>query len=158
MKKVKNILLLSGICLYIINAALDFLATAPNIFPISKPVMLYAINSFLISTLEALFFVVLPIILLLLNLKNKYNKAFAITVASLNILASALVLFEMIDSFNFNVLLYLFIAKLGLQYTCFYYIIPRFFIPNGGLINAISLISLISITVGAILSIKKKNS
>ena len=156
MKKAKNILLLTGICLYVINITLSFLATAPNIFPISKPVMLYVINGFFLNAVEALVFMILPIVLLFFNLKGKCSKVFSIIVAVLSVLSSACVLFEMINSHYFTVLKYLLFSKLGLVDTYFIYLVPRFFFPSVGLFGFVSLIALIMIVVGAIFSLKKE--
>lgn len=141
MKKAKNILLLTGICLYVINAFFQFLRTAPSI---KDGLSSYVITGAMITTLSVLLFITLPVILLVLNLKNKYSKVFTVIVATLSALSSAYLL---IDPYLRAIPEYLILSKLGLIDTIWIY-----FLPNSGIL---SLTSSITITIGAILSIKK---
>ncbi len=144
MKKAKNILLLAGICAYVFNGIFKFLRTAPNI---KDGLSSYVITGAMITTLSVLLFVTLPVILLVLNLKNKYSKVFTVIVVTLSALSSAYLL---IDPYLRAIPEYLILSKLGLIDTILVY-----FLPSSGIL---SLTSSIVITVGAILSIKKQKS
>ena len=151
MKKAKNILLLVGICLYIINAALGFLYTLPNISHNNEVISSYTITSALFCVFGILLFIALPAILLCLNLKNKYKKVFSIIVATLSALASVYIL---IGPYILAVPQYLILSKIGLIDTWWGVFLLKL-LPSSGLFSSISLISSITITVGAIFSLKK---
>ncbi|MBR5472698.1 MAG: hypothetical protein IKU82_01780 [Clostridia bacterium] len=147
MKKIKNILLLSGICLYAINVLLELLVFLPNISSFAKSIIPYVITSIFICALKIAIVVVLPTILLCLNLKDKFSKIFTIIVIILSAISNV---FLLVDPYLSAIPQYLIFSKLGLVDTWFIYLLS-----GSGIL---CLISSILITVGAILSIKKKNS
>lgn len=145
MKKANNILLLSGICLYMVNVCLECYTFLPkNAGEIST----YIIISVLIPFLVGLLMVTLPIILLCVNLKRKYSKVFTIIVTIFSALPT---IYLLIDPYLVAVPEYLIYSKLGILDTYLVYLLP-----GGGLLRSISIISLSMITIGAILSIKKE--
>ena len=149
MKKANNILLLLGICLYMVNVCLGCYTFLPNnVDELSKPQILYVINSTIISFLSGLIVVALPIILLCVNLKRKYSKVFTIIVTIFSALPT---IYLLIDPYLIAVPEYLIYSKLGILDTYLVYLLP-----GGGLLRSISIISLSMITIGAILSIKKE--
>lgn len=141
MKKRKNILLLIGICFYVLSMLLEIL------IKITKDLSPYQINVILLYVLVTLLHIALPTILLILNLKNKFNKVFTIIVATLSALLSVYLL---IDPYLRAIPEYLILSKLGLIDTIWVYILPRS--------GILSLISSLMITVGSVLSIEKKNN
>ncbi len=141
MKKRKNILLLIGICFYVLSMLLKILTI------ITKDLSPYQINVILLYVLVTLLHIALPTILLILNLKNKFNKVFTIIVATLSALLSVYLL---IDPYLRAIPEYLILSKLGLIDTIWVYILPRS--------GILSLISSLMITVGSVLSIEKKNN
>ena len=155
MKKAKNILLLSGICLYVLNVILEIWTILPSVDSISKPVILYIINSTLSSFLGALIIVGLQTVLLFFNLKNKHYKIFSIVVSVLSGLSAICALFLTIDIGKFSVLLYWLTSIIGLNDTYFSSIFFGYFLPDRGLLFIISFFALALITVGAIMSCKK---
>lgn len=140
MKKVKNILLLSGIILYIVDICFNLYSSTPwntN----SK----YFLFSIFVSCASTVVFCLLPVLLLVLNLKNKYNKVFFIIAAILSVIN---LLYHSIDPFLTAVPEYLILSKLGLIDTPWVYVFSR-----GGILRKIGSIM---ITIGAILSCKNK--
>ena len=151
MKKAKNILLLSGICLYMLNVCLECYTLLPNYDDsFSTAVSRYIINNVIIAFVAGMLFVVLPIILLCMNIKVKYSKVFTIIVVVLSSLYAAYLL---INPYLTAIPVYLIFSKLGLLDTYLLYLLP-----SGGLLRSIGAISFVMITTGAILSIEKKNS
>ena len=140
MKKVKNILLLSGIILYIVDNCLNLYSSAP--WNANSNYFLYNI---FVACASTIIFCLLPILLLVLNLKNKYNKVFFIIAAILSVLN---LLYHSIDPYLTAIPEYLILSKLGLIDTLWVYVFSR-----GGILR---LIGSIIITVGAILPIKKE--
>ncbi len=146
MKKANNILLLLGICLYMVNVCLECYTFLPkNAVEISP----YIIISVLIPFLVGLLMVTLPIILLCVNTRGKYSKVFTIIVTIFSALPT---IYLLIDPYLVAVPEYLIYSKLGILDTYLVYLLP----PGGGLLRSISIISLSMITIGAILSIKKE--
>ncbi len=149
MKKTKNILLLLGICLYMLNVCLECYTFLPNV-DFFKQISPYVINNVLIMLVAGLLFVTLPTILLCMNIKGKYSKVFTIIVIVLN---SLFAVYLSINTFLTAIPTYLIYSKLGILDTYLIYLLP-----GGGLLRSVSVISFVVITIGAILSIKKKNS
>lgn len=162
MKKANNILLLLGICLYMVNVCLECYTFLPNVEEFSEQLFLYIINSTIVSFLKGLIIVALPMILLFLNLKNKYSKVFSIVVASLSVLSVGYILLDIISDYlaisiySTSVLSYWLLVKLNLQYNTGVLMLLSILTPDYGLIVYVSFIALIMITIGAILSIKKE--
>lgn len=141
MKKAKNILLAIGIILYIVDIFLNLIVSTP--WNANSKFLLYSI---FVSCASTAVFCILPVLLLILNLKNKYNKVFVITVAILSILIAV---YHLIDPYLTAIPEYLIFSKLGLIDTIWVYVFTR-----GGILR---LIGSIMITIGAILSLKKDN-
>lgn len=151
MKKAKNILLFGAICLYVINSLIiDVWKVIHNIYPDNEGITLYVVINILFSVIGTLFYIALPTVLLRLNLKNKYNKGFVITVVVLSALAA---IYSLIDPYTLAIPQYLVLSKIGLIDT---YWGSSFLelLPDGGVLSAISSIL---ITVGAILSKENTN-
>lgn len=147
MKKAKNVLLLTGICLYAINVVLELFIFLPNISSFAKSIIPYVITSIFICVLKIAIVVMLPTILLCLNLKDKFSKIFTIIVVILSALSNVYLL---IDPYLSAIPQYLILSKLGLVDTWFIYLLSG----NG----ILCLISSILITIGAIMSCKKSKS
>lgn len=136
MKKAKNILLLSGVCLYVFNQIFDLWCIVPQNDEITK----YTISTVVFVVINILLCCSCPTILLFLNLKGKRSKVFAIIISILSVLSAICIVINGIST----VPQYLILSKLGFIDTYLIYLLP-----SGGLI------SFILITVGAILSCKE---
>ena len=147
MRESKNALLFTGIWIYVLYGIYDFLFRIPHSYTSDiQPLYSYIVLSAIFS---AIAYIVLPVFLLVLNLKNKSNKLFSIAVAIFSIISAIMV------AIKFDpILSYLIISKLGLIDTYWQYLFFEI-LPKRGLVG---IISFILITIGAILSIKKKNS
>lgn len=144
MKEAKNKLLFLGVFLYIID-------TIYNLYCLSlwNANSKYLLTQVLISCVSIFISSVLPIILLILNFKNKYVKWFIIIVATVSVLEF---IYHLIPSEIIAVPTYLIFSKLGLIDSMWFYIFP-----SRGIFR---LLGCISVTIGSILSIKsnKKES
>lgn len=146
MHKSKNILLAVGVILFVFDACLMLIFNQPwN----AEPNWHYFRTQVLISSVSIFLLGVLPTILLVLNLKNKYSKSFTI-IAS--IVSGLLLIYHSISSVISAVPAYLIFSKLGLVDSIWVYLLDK-----GGKFR---LLGCILVTIGSILSIRlnKKES
>lgn len=142
MKKVKNILLLSGVCLYTVKALWDIFTRV--IYRKMRSIEpMFDIQTFLLL-FSVILCMAMPTILLILNLKNKYKKSYSIIVLICCLMSLLIVAVQFSP-----IITYLIISKIGLvDWThIIIAILPKY--------GVISLISFILITSGVIMSCKR---
>ncbi|MBQ8740646.1 MAG: hypothetical protein IJY79_03750 [Clostridia bacterium] len=150
MKKAKNILLLTGICLYVIYVLVDVFVKPPQVNLESMAGVGSLLNIILLCVLSIILLVGFPIVLLCLNLKNTQNRALNKIVVALSIISSV---FTIVSPFMNHYPKYLLMNELGLIniYLCGF----LNFLLDGGIL---CFVGAILILIGAILSIKKENN
>ena len=141
MNKTKNILIFTGIWLYIIYSFFNILVRIPSAY--TPDTKIYAI---LCAVFSIILWTGLPGVLLISNLKNKTNRFFSVVVIVFGILSLIIVAIKLSP-----ILSYLMISKLGLLDTYWQYYFFEI-LPVGGVV---SIICFVFITVGAIMSCKK---
>lgn len=141
MNRIKNVLMFTGIWLYILYSIFNILVRIPSAY--TPETKLYAS---LCAAFSIVLWLTLPSVLLFLNLKNKSSTFFAIVVAVFSVLSLIMIAIKFSP-----ILSYLMISKLGLLDTYWMYYIFEI-LPVGGVI---SIICFALITVGAIMSCKK---
>ncbi len=145
MNKAKNTFLITGIWVYMLYGVYDILFRIPYKNTISvQPLFKYII---LCGVFSMVAYMVLPSVLLLLNLKNKFNRCFSVVVAIFSMLSIGLVAIKFSP-----VLCYLIIDEMGLLDTYWQYLFFEI-LPKRGVVG---LICFVLITIGAIMSCKKE--
>lgn len=148
MKKIKNILLLLGIFLYLLDAFIIVFGQSLSVLPNPDVIHSYTKTYMLCSVIAAFIVIIIPTVLLILNLKNKYSKVFTIIVAALSAVSAIYIL---IDPYVRAIPEYLLLSKLFLIDTMWVYVFG-FLVKR----TALRVISFVILTAGSMLSIKFK--
>lgn len=148
MKKFKNILLVLGICLYLLDAFIFIFSKSSMVLPNPDVISSYTKAYMLFSVLAAFIVVIIPTVLLILNLKNKYNKVFTIIVAAVSAVSAIYIL---IDPYVRAIPEYFLLSKLFLIDTMWVYVFG-FLVKR----TVLRVISFVILTAGSMLSIKFK--
>ena len=150
MKKAKNIVLLIGIILnslYILLRLFKFVYDSVTVVPtFSIPIKYFATRD-LVPILILLALIILPVVLLVLNLKNKSGKVLPIISA---VMCGAIALVMVFSFVTPAIPQYLIYSKLGLVDT--YFTIILHFITSGGILLFTGFALL---TIGSIISLIK---
>ena len=151
MKKAKNIVLLIGVILNFLFILLQIFKFVYHCITILPPINLkYFIIGDFVPILITIAILVLPVILLIRNLKNKTGKVLPIISAMMCGVVSLSILFSLLTPAIPQYLIY---SKLGLIDT--YLTIILSFITNGGILVLAGFVLLI---VGSVMSIFKPKS